>query len=71
MPCRLLHLLEKILGNKNLARALSDKAKPLDLIIGDISGWNLVGCLQLLGGWFPSCVSNCFDFAHICNSTTL
>ena len=32
MPCRLLHLLEKILGNKNLARALSNKAKPLDLI---------------------------------------
>lgn len=76
MPCRLLHLLEKILGNKNLARALSNKAKPLDLItrgrlLVDISGWNLVGCLQLLGGRFPSCVSNCFDFAHICNSTTL
>lgn len=75
MPCPLLHLLENVPGNKNLARALSNKAKALDLItrgrlLVDISGWNLGGCLQLLGGWFP-CASNCFDFAHICNSSTL
>ncbi|KAJ6928035.1 hypothetical protein NC651_011902 [Populus alba x Populus x berolinensis] len=49
------------------ARALSNKAKALDLItrgrlLVDISGWNLGGCLQLLGGESSSICMVCGSF---------